>query len=1235
MSRPSDCAAPPDARLLALVADRTHNAVIIADAAGHVQWVNAGFTRVTGYAPAEVVGRRPGDVLQGPDTDPATVAFMRARIRAGEGFRTEGVNYHKCGAPYWLDIEVQPVTDGAGTVTHFIAIEQDVTERKRGELALRASEERLAEAQRIAHLGSWTWDPAGDRMWWSEERYRLFGVDPAHFRPTFEAFLELVHPADRDRVRWEQQHVSSGADTLDHDYRVIRPDGRTIWVHSRVRATRGANGRLALLEGTAQDITERKLAEAALAEALALQTAILDYAPSCVISLGPDGTVVTFNRTAERELGYTAAELIGRRTPVLWHDPAELEARATEMTARLGRPAAFEELFLTDDQSGPTARVWTFVRKDGTRFPAELTVTTLRGPAGRAIGHLGLATNITHRYEAERTQRMLSSRLAEQNAALEEQSRLTALQAGVGLALNRDVPIAEVLRGCCDTILRNTGAAFVRAWTLNDAADVLELQASVGLYTHTNGPHARVPVGQFKIGRIAASRTPHLTNDVRNDPNVRDPAWAAREGMVAFAGHPLVCGGQLVGVLALFARAALSEGTLVTLRAAADALAMGIARKRAETHVREQERRHRAIVESAIDCIVTVDQRGRITEFNPAAERAFGYSRADVLGRELAGLLVPAEYRDRHMGGIERYLRTRESKILGTRLVGLPALRKDGTRFPVELSIVPTRVGGETAFTAFFRDITFEQAAEAKRREAEQQLQKAKEAAEAAAQTQSQFLANVSHELRTPIAAIVGYAEMLLDPRLGVNERVRAVKTIMRSGRHLTTLVNDVLDLGRIDAGRMELERTSCRLRRLVLEAVAQADVAAREKQLDLRVTPLGRLPAGLTTDPTRLRQIVDNLLSNAVKFTEPGKRVEVRLRLDAGRAAGPHLLIEVEDEGIGIAPEALARLFQPFTQADASTTRRFGGSGLGLSICKRLAHLMGGEITVRSAPGAGSCFALALPVSADDMADLVDEREFSEASQSVLAADPAAPKLAGRVLLAEDTPTIQTVLRYFLERAGLTVEVVGNGRAAVERALAAEFDVILMDMQMPEMDGYAATSALRQSGYERAIVALTAHAMTGDEEKCLQAGCNAYLSKPVDAVRLIRVVARQIPSQSWAVKYDALLRKAPAPQLPPVEPVRPSVPSPMDKLTADYRRALPDKIRALGEALRERNITHLSELAHRLRGSAGMYGLPAVSEAAGRVEDGCRAGQAVPQLEGLVATLENVCAKAGGGAGS
>lgn len=791
--------------------------------------------------------------------------------------------------------------------------------------------------------------------------------------------------------------------------------------------------------------------------------------------------------------------------------------------------------------------------------------------------------------------------IEQQAAALDEHQRLGELRSDLWAALNADAPLADTLRACAAVIHRHTAAHFVRLWTVNDAERELELQASVGRYTHTDGPHARIPIGAFKIGRIADSRAPHHTNDVLNDPAV-ERAWAEREGLVAFAGHPLVAADRVIGVLALFSRHPISPAVQTTLKVSADAIASTIDRKRTERAMVEAEARHRAILDSALDSVITIDHTGRVIEFSPSAERTFGYSRDEAIGWPLAELIVPPSHRQAHLDGVARFLSTRQSRILCQRLVGLPALRKDGSEFPCELTVVPAVVGGETVFTAFVRDITEQQAAEA-------ELQRAKAAAEAASQTKTHFLANMSHEFRTPMAAIVGYAEMLHDPRLTVDDRVRATQAIIRNGRHLTTLINDILDLAKIEAGHLTVEKTTFTLWRVVSEAASVGEVAAAERQVELVVTPTGRFPRKLTSDPTRFRQVLDNLISNAVKFSRPGGRVDVRLRTE--HAPEPRLVVEVEDAGIGMSADVLARLFRPFTQADPSTTRKYGGTGLGLSICKRLMRALGGDVSVRSEPDAGSCFTAWLPLSPVELADQIESDDLTVESRLVVVPLRRPPRLAGRVLLADDNADNRTIIRFVLEAAGLSVTVAEDGRAAVEEASAAEFDVILMDMQMPVLDGYAATSALRQRGYSRSIVALTAHAMAGDEAKCLAAGCNAYLTKPIDADRLLREVARQIPSRSWVTKTSGLTRTLPPPPA--------HTPPPVDELNARYRRSLPDKLAQLETTLSANDVETVGKLAHKLRGSAGMYGLPDVSAAAGELEEACRSARPADELAGLL----------------
>jgi signal transduction histidine kinase/CheY-like chemotaxis protein len=388
----------------------------------------------------------------------------------------------------------------------------------------------------------------------------------------------------------------------------------------------------------------------------------------------------------------------------------------------------------------------------------------------------------------------------------------------------------------------------------------------------------------------------------------------------------------------------------------------------------------------------------------------------------------------------------------------------------------------------------------------------------AANSAKTAFLANMSHEVRTPMTAILGYADALAERGLAEAERPAIVETIRRNGRSLLAILDDVLDISKIESGHMDVERVPCSLVQQVEDTLSLLRGRAREKGIALSVDYRFPLPAEIQSDAGRVRQILMNLVYNAIKFTESGG-VRVTVWSSGVESLEPRVHVEVADDGIGIAPESLERLFQPFVQADSSMTRRFGGTGLGLAISRRLAQLLGGDIEVQSAPGAGSRFHLRLdpgPLAAARQLYALD----ANAGSGDAAQRPIDSSLRGRVLLAEDTKDVQVLLRHILTRAGLEVEIAENGREALAKALEARaadepFDIILMDMQMPELDGYEATRALRAADYAPPIIALTAHAMSGEREKCLAAGCDDYANKPIDRATLLAVVRRWLEKAS------------------------------------------------------------------------------------------------------------------------
>lgn len=391
-------------------------------------------------------------------------------------------------------------------------------------------------------------------------------------------------------------------------------------------------------------------------------------------------------------------------------------------------------------------------------------------------------------------------------------------------------------------------------------------------------------------------------------------------------------------------------------------------------------------------------------------------------------------------------------------------------------------------------------------------LSAAVERAEAAHRAKSLFLANMSHELRTPLTAVLGFAENLLDPEFTRVDREEAIRAIQRNGAHLLRIINEILDLSKIEAQKFRIEMRECDLRELLEDLGDIMRPQAAEKRIDLVFELHEPVPKTIRTDPTRLRQILINLIENAVKFTENGRiLVEARYPPDA---PSPRLEIAVTDSGIGIPAEQIRRLFQPFWQADSSMSRRFGGAGLGLAISKRLAELLGGGISVTSKPGYGSTFRLTIPTERlhVECADTSAPTSFVPGENQ--SSHDGLPLQGLRVLLAEDGVDNQRLIAFLLCKAGAEVIIVENGWFAVQSCQSAEqerrpFDVVLMDMQMPVCDGYRATRELRNAGCRTPVIALTAHAMRGDREKCLAAGCDDYATKPLDRQELIDLVAR------------------------------------------------------------------------------------------------------------------------------
>ena len=505
-----------------------------------------------------------------------------------------------------------------------------------------------------------------------------------------------------------------------------------------------------------------------------------------------------------------------------------------------------------------------------------------------------------------------------------------------------------------------------------------------------------------------------------------------------------------------------------------------------------------------------------LVQANNTICRMLGYSEAELLNMSVRDIHPPKD-----MPLILAKFKAMAAGQLAS-AEEIPFLRKDGSIFYADVTCTgQVTYHRQSCILVLFHDATERRRVQQELKDYSAALETANRSlgdlhttAETATRAKSEFLANMSHEIRTPMTAILGFSELLLDT-LDQPEDREKVHTIKRNGEYLLGMINDILDLSKIEAGMLRVENLEYSPWEVISDVVGLMRVRAEEKDLTLKLENNGPIPARIHSDPTRLRQILINLIGNAVKFTETGE-IRIAVELSNNAREDPRLIVRVNDSGIGMSAEQVERLFLPFTQADMSTTRVFGGTGLGLTISRRLAELLGGEIQVESSVGQGSTFTVSLATGPLEGISLVDTPanavDLGESTEADTPRDKSARN--GRMLLVEDGPDNQRLISLLLRTAGADVALADNGKSGIEYYEAAEkegcpFDLVLMDMQMPVLDGYDATRELRSRGATLPIIALTAHAMKGDRRKCLDVGCNEYLAKPIDRERLLEATAR------------------------------------------------------------------------------------------------------------------------------
>ncbi len=624
----------------------------------------------------------------------------------------------------------------------------------------------------------------------------------------------------------------------------------------------------------------------------------------------------------------------------------------------------------------------------------------------------------------------------------------------------------------------------------------------------------------------------------------------------------------------------------------------------------EDEQRVRTMLHGALDAVITIDAQSIITTWNPQAEQTFGYRPDEALGAQLPDLIIPPSFREAHLKGVERFVTKGEGPILNRRIEVI-AVHKNGREFPIELTVMPLRMKRSISFCAFARDIT-------ERKQLESTLRRAQESAEGASQAKSDFLANISHEIRTPLNAICGTTDLLLTTALTPPQR-RYAEMCAKASHTLLGLVTDLLDFSRIEAGQTQLEQAPYDVRQLIDRTTQLLCHRAEEKGLTLTFHLDPDVPPCLEGDAFRLHQVLLNLISNALKFTEQG-HVTVRAAVTYAGSEPSRIRFSVIDSGIGIPADQLDRIFDRFTQVNSASSRQHGGVGLGLAICKRLVGLMGGRIWAESVAEIGSTFIVDLPLTIAALSERLHERigatRSSQAAVPVASSFPAAVKL--HVLLAEDSPESQELMRFYFQGTPYRVTIVSDGEQAIAAFRGNRFDIVLIDLQMPGMDGFTATRLIRawESAHQRPptpIVALTANAFREAEEQCLAAGCTGFLTKPISRPQLLDALAtyhRPMPqTDSEPPRFEKALDVA-------------------DRIAQEILQRRPQFLQhrrkdlgAMQEALAEQDYEAIRTMGHRIKGVAGSYGFPDIGAVGQRLEESARSRDLIA-IQGEIAQL-------------
>ncbi len=1173
-----------EAKYSALVEHANDGVVIMQDEV--FAFTNQAMADLTGYGVEELHGMPFLNVVA-PDDRAMVARRYRSRIAGEEVISAyEFKVLRKNGTTKDAELSAGLIRYGGQPAT--MAIVRDITERKQAEDALRESEERQKRLFEEARDGIVLADArTGVLLDCNQAIVELVGRDKSELIGQSQKILHPPRTDDDDAPFSEtfEQHLDDKEGQV-LETQVITKTGEIKEVAIKANLLE-LNGKR-VLQGIFRDITDRKRAEAALRES--------EYRLAMAIECAGLGLWDQDFRTGRvtrgdhwmRMLGYEPGEI--ELDVSAWEQLIHPDDRPHVEKCTRDHEAGLTQTFSVEHRMRAKSGRWKWIRNWGRIIE--------RDENGKPIRAIGMHLDVSERKRAEE--------------ALRESERRyrNVFESAVVSLWEEDY--SEAYRLIDD--LKAQGVADFRKH-FDEHPDLVLQAAQAVRILDVNEETLKLCGAKSKEELLKSLDTVFVPETF---DKFREQLVAMAEGKERFRTDFVLKNlkGEKVhalGALMLPTKASESDCVVVSLMDITD-------RKRAEEALREQRNQLRTIFSTSPDMLILKDRQCVYRAVNPDCCKFLGKSEEEILGKTDYDFF-PHDRADMYRRGDIQVLTTGRTLRQDETVTGV-----HGPRWmQVAKAPVVDETGAISGIVISLQDIS-------DRKRAESELAEAKQAAEAANRAKSDFLANLSHEIRTPITAILGYADLLSTPNLSQREQRNHVQTIRRNGVVLMQLIGDVLDLSKVEAGRMEIEKTDCSLRQIIEDVVLLTQVRAAEKGLDLRVDFEYPLPRTLRTDPVRLRQILTNLVGNAVKFTDSGD-VRITVRCSPQMHAAPRIQFAVADTGIGMSPQQVSRLFQPFTQADTSTARRFGGTGLGLTISKRLAELLGGEIRVQTERGAGSTFTLTIDPGSLDGVPMLTTPDEADAKTPEPAKADHLRTLCGRVLLAEDVRDIRQWVRFALQTTGLEVDLAEDGHAACRKVSAAvaderPYDLILMDIQMPGLDGYEATRRIRRDGFRGPIVALTAHATAAEREKCLRAGCDDHVPKPVDQGELLATVARHLGQSAAVVEVPAVG----PPHIADAEQrlVSSQVDHPvLAGLIDEFLEEMPQRAEKIENALRSGDFRGLAQLAHQLKGAAGIYGFAPIADTARQVNSQATDRADLDRLEATVGELVDLCHRA------